>query len=71
MVYGLQEGARSTDQAGNRMSEQQMIENIERSVQLCQRKAKTMLNKYEDVVVCKHKRARRHLSSRARGGNQK
>ena len=51
MVYGLQKGAGSTDQAGNRMSEQQMIENIKQSVQQCQQKAEMMLNKYEDVVV--------------------
>ena len=33
MVYQIQEGDRSTDQAGNRMSEQQMIDNIDQSVQ--------------------------------------
>ena len=40
-----------TKQAGNGMSEQQIIENIKQSVQQCQQKALTMLNKYEDVVV--------------------
>ena len=33
------------------MTEQQMIENIEQSVQQCQQKAETMLNKCQDVVV--------------------
>ena len=33
------------------MSDQQMIKNIEQSVQLCQQKAETMLKKYEYVVV--------------------
>ena len=47
----IQEGARSTDQAGDRMSEQQMIDNVKQSVQQCQQKAETMLNKYEAVVV--------------------
>ena len=44
MVHQIQKGARSTDQARNRMSKQQMMDNIDQ-------KAETMMNKYETVVV--------------------
>ena len=33
------------------MSEQQMIDNIDQSVQQCQKKAETIMNKYKTVVV--------------------
>ena len=58
------------------MFNQQMIENIEQSVQLCQQKAETMMKKYEYVVVdaqtiFQAQAAQMYPCSRVKGGGQK
>ena len=69
MVYQIPEGAQSTYQEGNRMSEQEMKDDIDLSVQQCQQKAETMNSTYKTVVVKAKKipqeqAACRHLQKR-------
>ena len=55
LVWQLPDGARSKDQAGTQMTEQQMVDNIENSMATNQERADLMLKNNEDVVVAAEK----------------